>query len=247
MCAEKERLVEYLYGDCSDDDRRRMAAHLDVCAACAHELDGLRGVRGHLLAWTPPELDLGFRIVREKAPSRTPWFAWPVPAWGLVLAASLVLVASLAAGGLEVRFGDGAMVVRSGWANTGTATPASRQLASPATEDWRRELASFEQRLRAELGSGPREVAAEQPAAAPASKDADVLRRVRTLLEESEQRQKQELALRLAQVVQDFDRQRQVDLIRIQQGFGRLEGQSTAEAARQRETLNYLMRVSQRP
>jgi hypothetical protein len=107
-------------------------------------------------------------------------------------------------------------------------------------------LAAFEQRLRSELtpvrGSG-----SEAPAAPVAARDDDVLRRVRTLLEQSEQRQKQELALRLAEVVQDFDRQRQVDLIRIQQGFGRLEGQSTAEAQRQRETLNYLMRVSQRP
>jgi hypothetical protein len=58
-----------------------------------------------------------------------------------------------------------------------------------------------------------------------------VLRRVQTLIDQSEARQQRELALRLAQVLNDFDRQRQTDLVRIQQGFG--------------ELLNQFVRVSQ--
>ncbi|MBI3263529.1 MAG: hypothetical protein HYZ58_10320, partial [Acidobacteria bacterium] len=44
----------------------------------------------------------------------------------------------------------------------------------------------------------------------------------------------------------EFEAQRRVDLTRIEQGFGRLEGVTGQEAARQRELLNYLVRVSQR-
>jgi hypothetical protein len=72
-----------------------------------------------------------------------------------------------------------------------------------------------------------------------------LLARVRTLIEESEQRQQRELALRTAQVVRDFDSQRRVDLAQIQRNFGQIEGLTGAEAREQREMLNYLMRVSE--
>lgn len=66
------------------------------------------------------------------------------------------------------------------------------------------------------------------------------------MIERSEQRQQQELALRLAQVVRDVDAQRRADLLRVEQNFGQLEGQTGAAMARQRdELLNYLVRVSQ--
>ena len=72
-----------------------------------------------------------------------------------------------------------------------------------------------------------------------------MLARVRVLLDESEQRQQQELALRTAQVVRDVDSQRQVDLAQIQRNFGQIEGLTGAEVREQREILNYLMRVSE--
>ena len=63
---------------------------------------------------------------------------------------------------------------------------------------------------------------------------------------ESEQRQQKELALRLTQVLTDVESQRRADLVRIEQNMGQIEGLTGQEAARQREMLNYLMRVSQR-
>ena len=83
--------------------------------------------------------------------------------------------------------------------------------------------------------------------AAPAGSDAEVLARVRALIDESEQRQRRELALRTAEVVRDVDAQRQVDWTRVQRAMGQFEGTAGAELQRQRQDLNNLIRVSQRP
>ena len=69
---------------------------------------------------------------------------------------------------------------------------------------------------------------------------------MRQLIAESEQRQQNQLALRTAQVVRDFDTQRRADLTQIQNSFGQIEGLTGAEVKEQRQMLNYLMRVSQR-
>ena len=72
-----------------------------------------------------------------------------------------------------------------------------------------------------------------------------MLRQLRALIEESERRQQRELALRLTDVVRDFDAQRRADLVRIEQNMGQIEGLTGAEALRQRQLLDYLVRVSQ--
>jgi len=74
-----------------------------------------------------------------------------------------------------------------------------------------------------------------------------LLARVRALIDESEQRQRRELALRTAEVLRDVDAQRQSDFVRVQRAFGQFEGQTGAEFQRQRQDLNNLIRVAQRP
>jgi hypothetical protein len=66
------------------------------------------------------------------------------------------------------------------------------------------------------------------------------------LIEVSETRQRREQALRFAQFVNDVEQQRRADWARIRAGFGRLEDLTGAGVARQREILNYVMRVSGR-
>ena len=66
------------------------------------------------------------------------------------------------------------------------------------------------------------------------------------MIEDSEQRQQRELALRTAEVVRDFDAQRRDDLARIERTMGQMDGTTGVEVAQQRQMLNYLMRVSQR-
>ena len=73
-----------------------------------------------------------------------------------------------------------------------------------------------------------------------------MIRRVRALIDESEKRQQRELALRVAQVLRDVNVQRQVDLSNIDRNLGVIQNKTGVEILRQREIVNYLMRVSQR-
>jgi hypothetical protein len=98
--------------------------------------------------------------------------------------------------------------------------------------------------LRAEISRIPVATALVDEVA-PAASEEQILGRVRTLIEESERRQQRELALRTAQVVRDFDSQRQADLAQIQSSFGQIEGLTGAEVREQRQMLDYLIRVSQ--
>ena len=79
----------------------------------------------------------------------------------------------------------------------------------------------------------------------PVVPESQLMARVRALIEESEQRQQRELALRTADIVRDFDSQRNVDLAQIQRNFGQIEGLTGAEVREQRQMLNYLIQVSQ--
>ena len=70
MCEDSNALVAFLYDECSTEDRRAMEAHLATCVRCRGELDGLRGLRGHLAGWAPPEqvLDYLMRVSRRQEP-----------------------------------------------------------------------------------------------------------------------------------------------------------------------------------
>jgi hypothetical protein len=122
------------------------------------------------------------------------------------------------------------------------ATPVAVQPRTASITD----LAALEQRLRAEMAQ-IRTASTTRAAASSsqASSDSDILARVRTLIEESEQRQQRELALRTAQVVRDVESQRRVDMQNVRSIVGQMEGTTGAEIARQQQTLQYLMRVSQ--
>jgi hypothetical protein len=244
VCAEREALVGYLYGETDELERRRVERHVEVCASCAVELRDLRFAREQLPAWTPPDVTLGFRITRDEAPLPV-WKAWQLPAW-LQAAAAIVLVAGAAGiANLDVRYGTGGLVVRTGW-----STPLPESAANTGLE-WRAELAALEQRLRRDLSASSSVDAAlgahigpAAPASTPATRDAETLRQVRELLQASERKQQQELALRVAQLARDVDVQRRADLVRIEQGLGQLEGQTGAAIAQQREWLDQLVRVS---
>ncbi len=251
-CDDKGRLVAYLYGEDTPQERSATEAHLAACRACAAEIAGMADVRTHLSAWEAPAADLGFRITRE--PANGSMARWRIPLWAQAAAAVFVLSAGAAIANLDIRYQPGGgITLRTGWSRqaptAADATAPARAAvaaAKPASaeEEWRTALASLEQRLRTELAARP------QPAATTASHPAsseELMRQVRALVEASEQRQQRELALRLAQVVQDVEAQRRNDLVRIEQNMGQIEGVTGAEAARQRELLNYLVRVSQRP
>jgi hypothetical protein len=181
----------------------------------------------------------------------------------MAAAAVLVLAAAAALANLDVRREAGGLVIRTGW-NRADTTAEVRQAALPAPtsslpasqtpspEDWRSELAALEARLMGELSrSAPTTLVATTPGTATSGdasrrlSDDELLRRVQQLIDDAELRQQRNLALRMTEVSRDLAVQREADLVQIQQGMGRLEGRSEVEAARARELMNYIVRVSQ--
>ena len=246
MC-NKELLVAYVYDDISDIDRGRFERHLRECPACRDEAAAMRRVRADLAAWTAPEPDLGFSIVQHRRPS---WRAWWTPAAGLAAAAVLVLAVASAIAHVEISYGAGGFAIRTGWSQAQAA--ATQPGAVSQTE--RAALEAQRASLQASLAEISRRVgeleAARQPSIQQASSvsahrsDVEVLRRVRELLAQSESRQQQELALRIAQVIRDVDAQRVADLSRVQQSVGRIEAMTTNEAAAHRDLASYILTSS---
>jgi ribosomal protein L29 len=258
QCGDNTALVSYLYDESEPAERAAIDAHVTVCAACTAELAALRSARLQLASWTPPDMGLGFQIVRPQAsglgvgathasPLRagasglapSAWWNRPFPVWAQAAAAGLIFAAGLALGVV-----GGSLPGSAPSASQTVATTIAAPAAGPTVVS-NTELADLERRLRAEMAQ-LRTARVTPGAASPQGiSEAQLLARVRTLIEESEQRQQRELALRTAQVVWDFDSQRKVDLAQISRSFGQIEGLTGAEAREQREMLNYLMRVSE--
>jgi anti-sigma factor RsiW len=248
-CDDKETLVAYLYGDIDAEGRREVDRHLRTCAACTEEVEGLQSVRQDLAMWLPPDADLGFTVVRKPAaavlrPSR--WAALgAIPAWAQVAAAALFIAAGAAIANVQIRSTADGIVVSTGWMQPAPAAIATATPAGASNEEWRRELVALEQTLRREFASRP---TAPQPVAlttrADAADSAALLRRVEAMLSASEQRQREELALRLSLADRDWNVRRQTDLMNINQIFGRLQRDAIRTEAGQQEVFNLLRRAS---
>ncbi len=240
-CGDPEALVGYLYEEDSPDERRAAEAHLAACASCAREVAGLGGARSRLATWQPPIESLDFQVTRRPtgaAPVVVPWWRQPMPAWMQAAAAVLVFGAGMAVGGRQPAPASPVPAATTAEASAPAAVPASAS-----------DLAGLETRLRSEIAQ--LKASQAQPAAVVHRVDQDqdqaMLRRVQTLIGESEERQRRELALRTAEVVRDLDAQRRADLTRVQQTMGQIEGSTGAELRQQRELWNFLMNnVSQR-
>ena len=240
-CVEVDALLGYVYDECGPAERLRVTQHLQSCSACAEEVAGLRGARHELAGWTPPEVALGFRIAQASSnntvtmPVPTAWWRQPMPAWGQAVAATVLFGLGMAAGSR----GQGAGVAG--------GTPTSPPAAAVSATD----LTSLEQRLGQEIARV--RAAAPAPTASAASvrasnegRDADLLRQVRQLIRDSEDRQQDSFTVRAAQLVRDAEIQRRVDLAQMQQTLTQVQGTTGEEVRRQREMLNYLVNVSQR-
>lgn len=228
-------VVAYLYDDIHPIERASFEAHLATCSRCRAELAELGGVRARLGRWAPPEPRVPM-VDRQgsAADDRRPWWR-QVPAWAQVAAALLFLGIAAGVANLDVRYGREGLTVHTGW-------PTAPAAVEPATgAPWRGDLAALEQQLRTEMratqasGAGREAVGVD---------DQEIVRRVRGLVDESERRQRRELALRLAEVLRDLNVQRTADLARIDRSLGIVQNNTGVEVARQRELLNYLVRVS---
>jgi len=238
-CGDHGALVSYLYDECAPSERRTISGHVAICSACAEELTALGATREQLATWTPPDAQLGFRIVSETPTSNVlrplpaRWWQKPMPAWAQAAAAALIFGTGLTLGALR-----GVTVPTGSAPQQAIATTRAANTSTVTKSD----LAALEQRLRSEM-SQARPTAAT---VATAPGDARILERVRAMIDESELRQRRELALRTTEMVRDFDAQRNDDLTRIERTLGQMDGTTGVEVAQQRQMLNYLVRVSQR-
>ena len=259
-----ETLVGYLYNDIDPDARVRFEAHLASCDVCREELQALQGVRQGLARWAPPEPNVALAESARTAnfeprttnaerrttndERRTSW--WRPPAWAQVAAAVLLLGVSAGVANLDVRYDANGLTMRTGWAKSAGPAVAPVRAGEPARDTvTHAELIALDDRLRAEvraLQTSAHAAASGDAQSSRASIDADLLRRVRTLVDESEKRQQRELALRVGAVLRDVNAQRQSDLARIDRSLGLVQNDLGVEVLKQRERVNYLMRVNQR-
>jgi len=239
MC-DKELLIDYLYGELAASEREAFDRHLASCADCRDEVAGLRGARTHFESWVPPEPELGFQIVRGLArPVSMSRRWWGLsPAWGLAAAALIVGAISAAIANVEVTAASGGITVRTGW-NRSAAPVSTAAAATVPAADMQRVEARLRE-LEARLATGA-------TAVAPASlttdavvdgrmSDAELLRTVRRLIEQSEQRQQTAFATQMQQVKGTFDVARRTDLDQLGRRMEQIQ-RSTFDTYQRTKTL----------
>lgn len=250
-----EALVAYLYddGETSLAERSRFDDHLTTCSRCQADLASLRGVRRQLTHWSPPNFVSGLQP-SALSPQPSAWWR-EIPAWAQVAAALLFLGVSAGIANLDVHYDQTGLTVKTGWSgrSDGSGGSAVAQNSSATAAPWKADIAALESELKSQLRAT--QTAAPAPAArvvqtsASSASDAEVTRRVRALVEESEKRQQRELALRIAELLRDVNAQRQADLVKIDRTLGVVQNSVGIEVMKNRQQLNQmdlLYRASQR-
>ena len=232
MC-DKELLIDYLYGELTPADRESFDRHLSSCAECRDEIAGLRGTRTYLESWAPPEPELDFQMVR--GPQRFGARRWGFsPAWGMAAAALLVGAVSAAIANVEVSAGTGGVTIKTGWSREATQMAGATTGTVPVADLKRVEARVRE--LEAKLAAGP----VLTPTAAPASdgrmSDAELVRMVRRMIEQSEERQQGVFASQVLQVNRDMEVARRTDLDGIRRSMDQIQ-RSNIETYRATKTL----------
>jgi hypothetical protein len=249
-----DAIVAYLYADSDASDgnpaeRARFETHLATCARCQAEIASLRGVRRQLSHWSPPDF-ASFHL--QSAVSNLPWWR-SIPVWAQVAAALLFLGVSAGIANLDVHYDQSGLTVRTGWSKPVAVAQSSTTAGTP----WKADIAALESQLKTEMRTLQRTASSSTAApavavrtvSATAPSDAEVTRRVRALLEESEKRQQRELALRIAELLRDVSAQRQADLVKIDRTLGAVQNNVGIEVMKNRQQLNQmdlLYRASQR-
>lgn len=247
-----EAIVAWLYDDTggSPAERARFETHLQTCARCRAEVGALRGVRVQLARWSPPE-PLNLQSHLQSAICNLQWWR-RIPAWAQAAAALLFLGVSAGIANLDVRYDRNGLSVRTGWSGRSSGSGRAGGPGGSDAAPWKADLTALESQLKNEIratqASTVPSPASVRTVAASVS-EAEVTRRVRALVEESEKRQQRELALRIAELVRDVNAQRQADLVKIDRTLGVVQNSVGIEVMKNRQQLNQmdlLYRASQR-
>jgi len=246
----EETLIDYLYDDIDASTRKAFDEHLILCGACRSELEGLGVVRAQLARWAPPE-PVGRTLFQQRPQPAATSRRWTtlaaIPAWAQVAAAMLLIGVAAGLANLDVTYNDAGLSVRTGWMARPSAGEGSSGTSTTTSQEalWRADLAALDQQLRTEM----RSLQVQQPVAAAPVSGADaeaMLRQVRALLKESEQRQQRELALRIGEVDSNVRAQRIADLRNIESNLHTIQNTTGVDMRRLYRMTNELaVRVSQ--
>src|SRR4051812_33121365 len=259
-------IAAFLYDEhgASPVERAGFEGHLRTCARCQADVASLRHVRVQLGHWSPPQP--GFTIHNPQsttdngqAAARNPQWWRAVPVWAQVAAALLFLGVSAGLANIDIRYRG--LAIKTGWSPRPAAAGVAATPAMAASQGgnaandapWRADIATLERQLKSEIHAA-RASSNLSPASTPRTvsasvSDADISRRVRAIVEESEKRQQRELALRLAELARDVTAQRQADMVKIDRTLGLVQNNVGIEVMKTREKMNQMdliYRASQR-
>ena len=244
-------IVAFLYDepDANPAERSSFEAHLRTCARCQADIASLRQVRAHLGRWSPPEPSFAIHnsqsTIQNPQPAiRNPEWSWrAIPVWAQVAAALLFLGVSAGLANIDIQYRG--LTIRTGWSPRAAAVadtqPTSARSAGPAgTAPWRADIAALEQQLKSAIRAAQATQNTSMKTTSASASDADVVRRVRALVDESEKRQQRELALRLAELARDVTAQRQADMVKIDRTLGLVQNNVGIEVMKTREKMNQM-------
>jgi hypothetical protein len=260
-----ETLTAYLYGEIEPAQRATFEGHIATCDRCRKELADLQSVRLRLQEWSAPEMTRSpVRIPAGVTMHADPPAAGSIdladaprkrarmhdmPVWAQTAAALLFLGVSAGIANLDVHYDQSGLSIRTGWSRrpllgTPAATSTASMPVSTAAAPWRGDLDALERQLRTEF----RGVTPASPttllvrdAAAAAAADAQLLRQVRALVAESERKQQNELALRVAEVVREVETKRRGDLSNIDSVLKAMQNNTSIRVASgQQQMRNYI-------
>jgi len=237
-------IVAYLY-DSSDfgaAERVAFESHVTGCLACRSELADFRGVRSTLAGWAPPVPERAFGLSHGERGivNREPRGWWQtVPVWAQIAAAMLVLGVSASIANLNVHYD------RSAGLNVTTGWSKPLPVVAPSTDaaQWRAALTSLQNDLRSEIRAQASTVR-ETAASSSSSGDAEVLRRVRAMLDERDRNEEKELALRLTQMQIDVNAQLDADRRRQNENISNVTRTYGSQILKQQQQINYLLPAS---
>jgi hypothetical protein len=233
-CGDTSALVSYVYDECEPEMREVIAGHLTRCKSCSKEIGSLGWTRQQLESWTPPATELGFQMPVPTSEPRLPWWRAPLPAWAQAAAALVIFGV-----GLSVGLERGTVNVPQQSANQ----PITAVAVDTAS---RSELSDLEQRLKSEMTQIRNAVTT--PVRQATVSDDDIMKKVETLLAQSEERQRREFTLRSVEMARAFETQRRVDMASVREAVGQFQGVTGTEIRQQREAIdriNNFIRVSQ--
>lgn len=261
-----ETLTGYLYGEIEPAQRATFEGHIATCDRCRKELADLQSVRLRLQEWSAPEIGRSpVRIpagvtIHGDAPTvgsidlpgvpRKRARMHDLPVWAQTAAALLFLGVSAGIANLDVHYDQSGLSIRTGWSgrpvpgSPAAVTSTASMPASTARAPWRGDLDALERQLRTEFrGATPASPTAlmVRDAAAAAAADAQLLRQVRALVAESERTQKNELALRVAEVLREVETKRRGDLSNIDSVLKAMQNNTSIRVASgQQQMRNYI-------